>query len=152
MKISFRGIISSPISPAAFLSAQAIMILPLWYKNSALVCKTFMHLFNNLFSLTKLRRDGRAGWVCSFTLSSVLYDQKEMYLQLELEGDYCAHVEQSNQPRVLLSLSALPLGLTLTNVKLLFFHGSGGMSLVGYAQAPFSALAALTSDCQILPN
>lgn len=44
--------------------------------------------------------------------------------------------------------TALPLALTLTNVKLLFFHGSGGMSLVGLAQAPSSALAALTSDCQ----
>lgn len=99
-------------------------------------------------SLTKLRRDGRARWVCSSKLSSAPYDQKKMYLQLELEGDHCAHVEQSNGPRVLLSLSALPLGLTLTNVKLLFVHGSGGMSLVGYAQAPFSALAALTSDCQ----
>lgn len=68
--------------------------------------------------------------MCSSKLSSAPYDQKKMYLQLELEGDHCAHVEQSNGPRVLLSLSALPLGLTLTNVKLLFVHGSGGMSLV----------------------
>lgn len=127
------------------------MLRPLWYCHCGIKIQPLFARRSCIFlmtSLTKLRRDGRARWVCSSKLSSAPYDQKKMYMQLELEGDYCAHVEQSNQPRALLSLSALPLGLTLTNVKPLFFHGSGGMSLVGYAQAPFSALAALASDCQ----
>lgn len=134
MKIVFKDKISSLVSPIAFLWAQARYchcgrkIQPLFARHSCIFLMT---------SLTKLRRDGRAGWVCSFKLPSAPYDQKKKYLQLEL-GDFCAHMEQSNQPCVLLSLLALPLGLTLTNVKLLFFHGSGGMSLVGYAQAPFS--------------
>lgn len=74
-----------------------------------------------------------------------------MYMQLELEEGYCAYAKQSNQPGILLlspsTLSLLWL-LALKNVKLLFFHGSGGMSLVQYVQASFFVLAALTSDCQ----
>lgn len=143
MKIAFKDKTSSLISLIAFLCAQATTILTLWHKNSTPVCKMLTH--HLMPSLTKLRRDGRAWWVGSFKFSSNPYGQKKLSMQLEL-GDDCAHVEQSGHPRVLLSLSALPL--TLTNVKLLFFHGSGGMSLVGLAQAPSSALAALTSDCQ----
>jgi len=89
--------------------------------------------------------------VCSFKSFSIPYDQKKMYVQLELEAGYCAYAKQSSQPGILLlspSALSLPWLLTLKNVKLLFFHGSGGMSLVRYAQASFFVLAALTSDCQ----
>ena len=89
--------------------------------------------------------------MCSFKSFSIPYNQKKMYVELELEEGYCAYAKQSNQPSILLlSPSALSLLwlLTLKSVKLLFFHGSGGMSLVRYVQAFFFVLAALTSDCQ----
>ena len=50
VKISFKDTTSTLTSLTAFLYAQATLILPLQHKNSALACKTFMHLFNNLIN------------------------------------------------------------------------------------------------------
>lgn len=141
VKIAFKDIISSLVSLIAFLCAQAntifchcgIKIQPLFARHSCIFL---------MASLTKLRRDGRAWWVCSFKLFSTPYNQKKMYLQLELGRDYWAHVEQSNQPRVLLSLSALPLVQTLTKVKLLFLHVSG-------SRCPGSFLCSCSPDIRL---
>ena len=53
VKISFKDMISTLVSLIAFLYAQATLIVPLQHKNSALVCKSFMHLFNDLVNQTE---------------------------------------------------------------------------------------------------
>lgn len=119
--------------------------MPLWHKNSILVCKTFTHLFNDLINQIEEGWEGPVGVFLQVIFSS-LWSEENVSAAGIRRGSLCTRgAEQwATCPAVPLS----PPSGTDTNVKLLFVHGSGGMSLVGYAQAPFSALAALTSDCQ----
>lgn len=61
MKIAFKDKISRLVSLTAFLCAQATTILPRWHKNSTLVCKTFLHLFNDLINQIEEGWEGLVG-------------------------------------------------------------------------------------------
>lgn len=61
VKIAFKDKISTLVSLIAFLCAQATLILPLQHKNSALVCKSFMHLFNDLVNQIEEGWEGLVG-------------------------------------------------------------------------------------------
>lgn len=100
VKIGFEDRTSTLVSLTAFLQAQATLILPLQQKNSALLCKPFMHLSDDLINQSEEGREGLVG--CSFKSFSIPHDQKKMYTQLELEAAYCAYAKQSHQPGALL--------------------------------------------------
>lgn len=61
VKIAFKAVISTLVSLIAFLYAQATLILPLQHKNSGLVCKSFMRLFNDLINQIEEGWEGLVG-------------------------------------------------------------------------------------------
>lgn len=78
VKIAFKDKISTLVSLIAFLCAQATLILPLQHKNSALVCKCFMHLFNDLVNQIEEGWEGLVG-VLVQVIFNTLWSEENVY-------------------------------------------------------------------------